>query len=120
MWRILIVTCALAACSPTPAAKEAAPPPSEAAPIAAADNVIAPAAPWTCADGQVFTVTILGDPGRAQIAFGDGTRMILYQSPAASGSLYENTTHSFHAKGNEALLTSGDKTTTCRGPSEPE
>lgn len=104
---------AVAACSPAPEAKKEEPAIAVTVPVAVG-TVIAPTAPWSCADGQGFALTVYGNPDYAELVFADGARLHLSQSMSASGALYEDTTHSFHAKGDEALLIEGGRTTTCR------
>ncbi len=120
MWRILVMVCVLAACSPAPRNKTAEEAPIVSAPIVANDTILDPAAPWTCADGQALTITIYGDPDRAEIERPGGGKVVLYAAAAASGTLYQDATHSFHSKGDEALLTFGDATTMCRKTPEPQ
>lgn len=71
-------------------------------------------ATWSCSDGQSVTVTLYGEPERVEILLGDGRRLTLLHTVSASGALYEATAHSFHTKGDEALLTSGAAVATCR------
>lgn len=122
----LVLALGLVACSPTPPSptsptptsptptSQATPAAGSGGPVAANDTVTGPASRWICGDGRSLTVTFYGEPDRAEVVFGEGGKLNLYQSMAASGVLYEDTTHSFHTKGDAALLTSGESTTTCR------
>ena len=121
MWRILAMACVLAACSPAsaPNKAEAPAPVVTAPPPAVSGNILDPAMAWTCADGQTLSVIFYADPDRAEITQPDGVKLDLPEVFAASGALYDDGAHTFHTKGDEALLSFGGKTTTCRKAPSP-
>ena len=122
MWRVLAMTIVLAACSPQPAPKAAdtpAPVVVAPAPPTADNNILDPASAWTCADGRTLSITFYADPDRVEIVQPDGAKLDLTEVFAASGALYDDGAHTFHTKGDEALLTFGGKGTTCRKAPDP-
>ena len=118
MWRMLAMACVLAACSPAPASKTndaSTPVVVPPAPTAADNNnFLDPASTWTCADGRTLSVTFYADPDRVEIVEPNGAKLDLTEVFSASGALYDDGAHTFHTKGDEALLTFGGKSTTCR------
>ncbi len=114
MRRLIAMACVLAACSPAPDADKAEPLlVAESVPVTSPGTVRTPTAPWTCADGQGFAITVYGEPDHVELVFPDGARLTLPQVVAASGALYEDAGHSFHSRGREALFIQNGKTTIC-------